>query len=296
MEKCLSKTEIKITSPDQILDKITGVTREVDVSLRARVGSHDVLIILECRDRRKSEDVTWIEQLATRRDDIGANKAIAVSSTGFTSGAKSKAHFKNIELRTLEDINIDDISDWFQVKNLKNRSISLNVATKIVLRHPHKDQKKVQKFIKKLKTGNIIEAKVILDLENEAPVSMKNLLCKKYLKDIESCVEPGIHTLIREGILLPQNQLRGFQLLIDDKKVVVHQIQYTAKIDVNVKEVPIRSIKSYKSDDSRLADIIRFEHSDFLEPNHSIEITGIPEGNGRKIGIRIVNNKDNTHK
>ncbi len=288
MEKGLSNIEIKITSPDNIPDKTTGEKREVDVSLRGKVGSSDVLIILECRDRKGFEDVTWIEQLATKRDDIGANKAIAVSSTGFTSGAKLKAHSKNIELRTLEDININTISSWFKSKKIISRSISLHIDSKIDLRNSRADQKRVKKLFKNLKTENIANAKIFLDNEKEAPISIKNLICKKYREDIESCREPKIHTLLRKGTLIPQNQLQGFLLLIDDKSAVINRIHYNAEIDVTVTEAPIQSVKSYKSKDGNLADIIRFEHSDLLDPDQSIEVVGIPEGNGKKIGIRVV--------
>jgi len=262
----------------------------VDVSLRGKVGSTDVLIILECRDRKSSEDVTWIEQLATKRDDIGANKAIAISSTGFTSGAKLKANSKNIELRTIEDINIDTISNWFISKNIISRSISLQIDSKIDLRYPRKDQKRVVKLFNDLKSETIASAKIFLDNKNEDPISIKNLICKKYRQDIESCREPRIHILFRKGTLTPQNQSLGFLLLIDDKKAIIDRIHYIAKIDVTVTQAPIQSVKSYKTEESNLANIIRFEHSDLLEPDQSIEVVGISDGEGKKIGIRVVKN------
>lgn len=113
----MSGTDIKITSPDYLVDKITGSKREVDISLRGTFGSNNILIIIECRDRKGAQDVTWIEQLATKCEDVGANKAIAVSSDGFTSGAIAKASFRNIELRTLDEINQNEILGWFQAKS-----------------------------------------------------------------------------------------------------------------------------------------------------------------------------------
>jgi RHS repeat-associated protein len=45
-----------VKSPDFIEDRVTRGEREVDVSVRMKVGSVDVLIILECRDRDIEDD------------------------------------------------------------------------------------------------------------------------------------------------------------------------------------------------------------------------------------------------
>lgn len=68
-----------VRSPDRIPDLHTGSMREVDGSIRFKVGSASILITLESRRRAAVQDVTWIEQLATKRENIGADKTIAVS-------------------------------------------------------------------------------------------------------------------------------------------------------------------------------------------------------------------------
>jgi hypothetical protein len=88
IEKALSDTDVKIKSPDYIVGVNSKSLREVDISLQTRVGSTDILVILECRDRQSVEDVRWIEELATKREDVLASKAIAVSSSGFSEGAR----------------------------------------------------------------------------------------------------------------------------------------------------------------------------------------------------------------
>ena len=89
LERVLDPTDVVITSPDKIVGKLSNQEREVDVSLRARVGSAQILVIIECRDRQGAQDVRWIEELATKREDVGADKAIAVSPTGFSEAARS---------------------------------------------------------------------------------------------------------------------------------------------------------------------------------------------------------------
>ena len=102
-----------VRSPDKIPDRITGQQREVDASIRFRVGTVDILVTVECRRRERTEDVRWIEELVAKRADIGAAKTIAVSSSGYSQSAKDKAQHFGIELRTLSEVVDVNIGDWF---------------------------------------------------------------------------------------------------------------------------------------------------------------------------------------
>lgn len=112
IERTLSPTGCVIKSPDHIIDKVTGEEREVDISIRGKLGSADTLIIIECRNRNKLQDVRWIEEISTKRSDLLASKAIAVSKSGFSQQAIDKARHHGIDLRTFDEITDSDISDW----------------------------------------------------------------------------------------------------------------------------------------------------------------------------------------
>jgi hypothetical protein len=101
-----------VRSPDRIPDLYTGSLREVDGSIRFNVGSASILITLESRRRGAVQDDTWIEQLATKKEKIGAAKTIAVSSSGFSEPAKITARAKGIELRNLREITDEEILSW----------------------------------------------------------------------------------------------------------------------------------------------------------------------------------------
>lgn len=103
----------RVTSPDRIRDIDTGRLREVDASIRFRAGTIDVLVTIECRRRGRKADDTWIEQLATKRQKIGAARTIAVSSAGFSESARVSAERYGIELRELQEIQPKDIDTWF---------------------------------------------------------------------------------------------------------------------------------------------------------------------------------------
>jgi len=101
-----------VKSPDRLLDLVTRKHREVDASIRYKVGTTEILIIIECRERAKNQDSVWIEQLATKQRHVGAAKCIAVTSSGFTAPAIAKANSLGIELRHIKKIDDDVILKW----------------------------------------------------------------------------------------------------------------------------------------------------------------------------------------
>jgi hypothetical protein len=99
-----------VTSPDRLRCKLTGRMREVDASIRARVGTTEMLVTIECRRWQKTQDVTWIEQLATKKSSIGADRTIAVSVSGFSPEAQIAASHAGISLRKLSEITVAEIN------------------------------------------------------------------------------------------------------------------------------------------------------------------------------------------
>jgi Restriction endonuclease len=118
LERVLGPTDVVITSPDKIVGKLSKQEREVDVSLRAGVGSAQILVIIECRDRQDPQDVRWVEELTGKREDVGADKAIAVSPTGFSAAAQNMARAKGIDLRTFADITASEVFRWLHLNTM----------------------------------------------------------------------------------------------------------------------------------------------------------------------------------
>jgi hypothetical protein len=118
VEAVLAPDGAEVKHNQYLPDSITGQQRQVDATIRFTAGPLPVLITIESRDRTSTEDVTWIEQLATKRHDIGAFKTIAVSSTGFSKPAIAKAKVYGIEIRTVAEITDDDIKGWLKTLTL----------------------------------------------------------------------------------------------------------------------------------------------------------------------------------
>lgn len=101
---------INIISPGYVYNYCTmKKNREVDVVLEINLGPHNLMIGIECRKRKHKEDVTWIEQLVTKKECCHFNRLIAVSSEDFTEPAKILANLKGIELRLFKDFHPEEI-------------------------------------------------------------------------------------------------------------------------------------------------------------------------------------------
>lgn len=132
MEADARDAGVEVTSPDRIRCTVTGALREVDASIRQVVDGMRQLITIECRKRRGRQDVTWIEQLATKRQSIGAERTIAVSASGFSAAAHKIAAVHKIELKATRDLSVADLNPlarldfvWFSHKVAKLQSVGL---------------------------------------------------------------------------------------------------------------------------------------------------------------------------
>ena len=132
LERALAPWPVTVTSPDYIRGKLSDSLREVDVSVRGRLGCTNLLVIIESRERRDAEDVTWIEQLAQKMVDVGASQAVAVSSTGFTAGARNMAERVGVLLRTVEDVSPANVQHWLTLDGLTVCNGELAIDTVLV--------------------------------------------------------------------------------------------------------------------------------------------------------------------
>ena len=125
----LERFEAEVTWNDRIIDPDQPPRRrQIDITIKR----DDHLTIIECRLHQSRQNVQWIEELIGRRQSLQANKVIAVSSSGFTSGAVAKANNHDIITRDLRDLTDDEVKNW-------GRSIAFNALFLRVFGHPSDD-------------------------------------------------------------------------------------------------------------------------------------------------------------
>ena len=82
--------------------------RQVDVLVR----KDGLINLIECRLHKKPQDVKWIEELIGRRLSLEANAIVAVSASGFTSGAIKKAKKYGVILKDVNELTDEEICSW----------------------------------------------------------------------------------------------------------------------------------------------------------------------------------------
>jgi hypothetical protein len=128
IERILGPIGAVVTSPDRIRDSVTGKLRDVDASIRPQKDAPPVRV-LECRDRAGVQDVTWIEQIIGKTLGHGV-PTIAVSSTGFSKSAVTKANHYGIETRVISTLTQEEMIRWVRI-----------VAVEHVIFHPRIEER-----------------------------------------------------------------------------------------------------------------------------------------------------------
>lgn len=92
-----------VTHDDRIVGQNTGIERRIDVSIRATVAGHELLIVVQARNQARPADVNDVGEFASVVKDIRASKGILICNAGFTRGAVDYARNLGIDLCSLHD-------------------------------------------------------------------------------------------------------------------------------------------------------------------------------------------------
>lgn len=116
IEQALHGPEVHIKTRLRTYGESGFQTSEIDVVVTQPSGLFQTKIIGEVRDRRGPQGVDWIRDINSKKQQFGAHHAFAVSTDGFTGGAREIAALFGIQLRELNDI--DTASEWFRNMNI----------------------------------------------------------------------------------------------------------------------------------------------------------------------------------
>ena len=87
--------------------RTTGELREVDVVLRSKIGSHEVVVSSEARASARKADLPWVESVLGKHADLPTSKLVLVSENGFTRPARRHAEAKGAIAVSPEDLTGD---------------------------------------------------------------------------------------------------------------------------------------------------------------------------------------------
>jgi hypothetical protein len=86
----------------------TGISRQLDVTVRQTVGLVDVFIVFECRCYARPVSMGKVEAFVTKLEDVGASQGVMVCDPGFTRGAKRSAGANRVTLMSLREATEED--------------------------------------------------------------------------------------------------------------------------------------------------------------------------------------------
>lgn len=96
-----------------VIGRRSGVDRQVDIWLSTTVGGkHQVNVAVECKCYETTPiSIKDVDAFYGFLDDVGAQKGVLISNTGFTNGAKKRADGSTVELETLT-LEEAEVFDW----------------------------------------------------------------------------------------------------------------------------------------------------------------------------------------
>jgi len=271
LEKSALPEGATIKSPDFIIDKITGTSREVDISIRYKLGTIDVLAVIECRDRTAVQDVTWIEQMNTKVRDLNANKIIAVSSSSFSEGAAKKAEHYGIETRTFSEISYEMISSWWRLTEIPVHTHSYSFVNVTITLDDN--LKLSQKYFE----GKKSDEKFIVRLINSQLVSIDEVFrsVSAQIPEWGMLLPNGI--AIRKSIKVDCN-IEGERIYVKDgeEQYFIVSIDFIADLFIVEKRIPIAKISSYEDKNGVISSMI--EYKEITHPSSKLQFIKNPNG------------------
>lgn len=98
-----------VTHDDQIKGHNSEELRQIDITVKQKVGQYDILIAIDCKDYQVPVDVKDVEEFIGLIKDIRANKGVMVAANGFSGTAKRVGEKAGLNLYRLVDT---EAHDW----------------------------------------------------------------------------------------------------------------------------------------------------------------------------------------
>ena len=252
LEAVLSPEGYIFTSPDKLIDYDTNELREVDCSIRYKQDGIEKTISVECRKRGSTQDVTWIEQLACKKESLRLSGTIAVSSNGFSSSAKLKAKKRGITLNTYKEIQAKDIADGFKpalhFKHISRQGRLISIEFETQDDSPEIPENLMEQFRNDIEKNSGL-APILLDRKTNEKINLRQILEECLYRSTN--LGPG--TTIKTYVL----RFEPNTVVIADFPIVVYLHNFKLKVEVDSKERILENITlgQYEHDEEILLEV-----------------------------------------
>jgi hypothetical protein len=272
--------DISVTWDDHIEGQYSKTDRQIDVSLKYKVNPSDTRAIVECRDRSKFQDVTWIDSLIGKCGDVGTSQAIAVTTSGFTKGAVTYANDVGIDLRIVSDVSSEEFT-WNKCEAIRS------LVKNIIIKKMHLEPVKKHQVINTATLS--FYSQVFKYKADNKRISMNDIWNTLPLDEIYSGMQPGDPRKILTFDISFQDG-ECLQYYMNRRAVDLKGMIFMGEIWVEEKKYPLRGTRVYKDylSDKSYVDIAEYDFERDGKPCiMRIFRRDIPETNMNKFSIGI---------
>ncbi len=248
VEEILLPKGFNVTVRERIYNDEGIQIAELDVIVTGKLGSTQLNWLIECRDRPSEGPVpgSWIEQLVGRRDRFKFNKVTAVSTTGFSAGALEYADEAGIEIRTVDEISEEVVSDWFRATEMHITVARGDLSGISLFLSPKISEDKRERYLEILSQTNMKD-EFLVHTGTSNPVSFHDawqqvLNENKHLFD---GIEPGGDPRPSKVMISYTNPDSRYRIEFEGDEYQVERILFEAKLSIEVMDLPIAKIVEY---------------------------------------------------
>ena len=83
IERLLADPDARVTESKELIDRVTGELREVDIVIEWSDGVRDIVIGVECTATSRPASVEWVERMWGKHSSLPTDKLVLVSRSGF---------------------------------------------------------------------------------------------------------------------------------------------------------------------------------------------------------------------
>lgn len=270
-------------------ERSSALMREADILIEYELAGGKFRIAIECRDRSRKDDISWIDALIGKYGDldIEINKVVAVSRSGFSEPAKKKALAKNIKTMTLAKA----LTSKWPLEFIKLGMVGLTLNTTLerfrVEAAPGLTEKLQKSDSVTDSTGKAIAT--IGDIVNGSYPKVKNKI-RVYLKQLFFEL---FHTLsdLHKSFRTEQSFPLSSSIYLIDTSGVSHRIQsitFTAISKFSVKRVPVEHYTFGEDEALVTTAVLGFADS---EDTHALKVIQIPGKEQMTVSVKSFKKK-----
>lgn len=264
LEKHLDGSGAEVKSP-YFLARPDGLApQEVDVALLTRIGSAEITVIFQVRDRSQVQEASWLRELVGLKSEFRLSTVVGVSSSGFTKGARRTAAQEGITLRTLDELTSEEVSElpWLCFREVETfvphfRLLGATIYAEQDGNTSPEVTSAMQRALGHDRSRTI--DKVMSWAKDGSPFSLVAAMRRLPGDLLFAGVVPNSSAVRKDFAFASADPTECAQLLTDIGPVPIKRMEVACEVWIERTTVPISLARRYTADDRTLATTITWE-------------------------------------